>query len=54
MKSKRKSEKKNNSKSLEKKSTSKQHDFNFLVDCELDYCDKSKAFVPDIIEARNR
>lgn len=54
MKSKRKSDKKNDSKSLDKKSTSKHHDFNFLVDCDLDYCDKSKAFAPDVIETRNR
>lgn len=49
MRAKRKSEKKNNSKSLEKRSTSKRQDVNFLLDYELEYCDKSKAFVPDTI-----
>lgn len=49
MRSKRKNDKKSNSKSLEKRSISKRHDINVLLDCELDCGDKSKAFIPDTI-----
>lgn len=49
MRAKRKNDKKNNSKSLEKRSTSKRQDLNYFLDGELDYCDKSKAFVPDTL-----
>lgn len=49
MRAKRKNEKKSNSKSLEKRSTSKRQDINFILDCDLDCGDKSKVFAPDTI-----
>lgn len=49
MRAKKKGDKKNNSKTLEKRSISKKQDFNLFLDCDLDYYDKSKAFAPDTI-----
>lgn len=48
MRGKRKSEKKSNSKSLEKRPASRRQELNLFLDADINCCDKSKAFAPDI------
>lgn len=54
MRAKRKNDKKSNSKSLEKRSTSKRQEVNFFLDYDLGVNDKSKVFVPDTFESKTR
>ncbi len=54
MKAKKKNEKKVNSKSLEKRSTSRKNDMKLFLDCDLDYCDKSKTFVAETLDPKHR